>query len=127
MSDEAKETYNLPYGIDGWVEDPTQLPPTPAGSIRNGILGRNAAVPYRITEAEIDAATNPAAFIHSCDVQKLRDQYLVAPAPEPIVVSSNRVNGPRTRRELFAALRNDPWHRGARKMQNEKGFSRKLG
>jgi hypothetical protein len=42
------------------------------------------------------------------------------------VVSSHRVNGPRTRRELFAALKSDPWHRGARKMQNEKGFVKKL-
>jgi len=126
MSDEAKAAYNLPHGIDGWVEDPTQLPPTPAGSIRNGILGRNAAVPYRISNAEIDAATNPAAFIHSCDVQELRDQYLLVPAPEPLVVSSHRVNGPRTRRELFTALKSDPWHRGARQMQNEKGFLKKL-
>jgi hypothetical protein len=129
MSDEAKAAYNLPYGIDAWVEDPTQLPPAsvgPAGSIRNGILGRNAAVPYRITAAEITAATSQAAFIHSCDVQKLRDQYTIIPGPEPVVVSSHRVNGPRTRRELFAALKSDPWHRGARKMQNEKGFVKKL-
>jgi hypothetical protein len=126
MSDEAKAAYNLPYGIDGSVEDPTQLPLTPAGSIRNGILGRNAAVPYRISDTEIDAATNQNAFIHSCDVQKLRDQYTIIPGPEPVIVSSNRVTGPRTRRELFAALRSDPWHRGARKMQNESGFAKKL-
>src|SRR5207248_271220 len=48
MSDEARATYNLPWGLDGDVDDPTQLAIDPRRSIRNGILGRSAAEPYRI-------------------------------------------------------------------------------
>jgi hypothetical protein len=32
--------------------------------------------------------------------------------------------GPRTRRELFAALRSDPWFRGATRALNESGKRR---
>ncbi|MGH7898483.1 MAG: hypothetical protein ACREQQ_11060, partial [Candidatus Binatia bacterium] len=92
MSEEAKQKYNLPYGIDGDVDDPTELAVDPKRSIRNGILGRNAAVPYRI---DPDAAL---AAIQCDDVQTIRNQYLLNP------IARHDVHGPRTRRELFAAL-----------------------
>jgi len=100
--------YNLPYGLDGDVEDPTQPAPTPERTIRNGIFGRNAAVPYRV-----DPAATLSAL--SCDdVQKIRDGYLVNP------LASNEMYGPRTRRELFSMLREDPWWRGVGKYQRRK-------
>src|SRR5947207_2745541 len=114
MSDEARATYNLPWGIDGDVDDPTQLAIDPRRSIRNGILGRNAAEPYRI-----DPDLTLAA-IKCDDVQTIRDQYMLSP------IARNEVRGPRTRRELFAALRKDPWHRGAMLAQNEKGFLKRI-
>jgi len=120
MSEEAKEAYNLPFGIDGDVDDPTVNAAGTAKSIRNGILGRNAAVPYRV---DPDVQLNA---IQCDDVQKLRDEYLIAPV-EPLVVRNNSVNGPRTRRELLLALKSDPWHRGARKLQNDKGFLKRIG
>ena len=40
---EGKELYGLPYGLEGDVEDPTRRRRSPARTIRNGILGRNAA------------------------------------------------------------------------------------
>src|SRR5439155_7557421 len=45
MSDEAKATYNLPWGLDGDVDNPTRRAARPERTIRNGILGRNAAGP----------------------------------------------------------------------------------
>ena len=114
MSDEAKATYNLPFGLDGDVDDPTQLAIDPRRSIRNGILGRSAAEPYRI-DPDLQLS-----LIQCDDVQKIRDQYVLSP------IARNEVHGPRTRRELFAALRKDPWHRGAMLAQNEKGFLKKI-
>src|SRR5207249_3814151 len=111
---EARATYNLPYGIDGDVDDPTQLAIDPRRSIRNGILGRNAAEPYRI-DPDLQLS-----LIQCDDVQKIRDQYILSP------IARNEVHGPRTRRELFAALRKDPWHRGAMLAQNEKGFLKRI-
>src|SRR5438552_1659766 len=114
MSDEARATYNLPWGLDGDVDDPTQLAVDPRRTIRNGILGRNAAEPYRMHPDLTLAAI-------SCDdVQTIRDQYMLSP------IARNEVRGPRTRRELFAALRKDPWHRGAMLAQNEKGFLKRI-
>ena len=114
MSDEARATYNLPWGLDGDVDDPTQLATDPRRTIRNGILGRSAAEPYRI-----DPDLTLAA-IKCDDVQKIRDQYALNP------IARNEVRGPRTRRELFAALRKDPWHRGAMLAQNERGFLKRI-
>lgn len=110
--------YNLPYGLDGDVDDPTvnaMAAGRPERAIRNGVLGRNAAVPYGIDpDATLQAI--------SCDeVQKIRDEYLLNP------MTPNRVNGPKTVQETFAAMREDPWHQGARVAQNERGFLRRIG
>jgi len=103
----AENVYHLPHGLDGWVEDPSQPAPNAASTIRNAILGRNAAVPYRI---------NPEATLHSisCDkVQEIRDGYLVNPlTPDPrhrAPLRSNAIPGYRTRRELFKDLASKPW------------------
>ena len=107
MSDEAKEMYRLPYGLDGDVEDPTQPAPNPARTIRNAILGRNAAAVYGI---DVNATLGKIA----CDdVQAIRDAYLINPlTPDPrqaTPLRSNAIPGYRTRRELFRDLASKPW------------------
>ena len=102
---EGKAMYGLPYGLEGDVEDPTQPAPTPARTIRNGILGRNAAVAYRV-----DPDAQRAAI--SCDaVNGLRGDYLVSVGTprESAPLASNQVLGARTRRELFTQRRDKPW------------------
>jgi predicted TIM-barrel fold metal-dependent hydrolase len=100
-----QETYGLQWGLDGDVEDPTVKAPVPERTIRNAILGRNAAVPYRIDpDAQRDAI--------ACDqVHKTKDDYLVNPgsiqASAPL--RTNAVHGYRTRRQLFTDLASKPW------------------
>ena len=43
FTERGKELYGLPHGLEGDVEDPTRKAPRPARTIRNAILGRNAA------------------------------------------------------------------------------------
>jgi hypothetical protein len=98
-------SYGMPYGLDGDVEDPSQPAPSPDRTIRNGILGRNAAVPYGI---DPDAQRNAIA----CDqVQKTKDDYLVdlSSVQESAPMRSNVVYGYRSRRELFRDLASKPW------------------
>jgi hypothetical protein len=128
LTDEARALYHLPYGLDGDRFDPTRnalsgssylerhpspaLPhwPTdgvahPERSIRNGILGRNAAEAYEI---DPDAVRNAL----DCDeVQKMRDAYILNPATprESAPYASNHVVGPRTRRELLQLKASQPW------------------
>lgn len=100
-----QETYGLEWGLDGDVEDPTQKAPTPARTIRNGILGRNAAVPYGI-----DPDAQRAAI--ACDqVTKTRDDYLTFTGgfQESAPLRTNEVYGFRTRRELFKHVKSKPW------------------
>jgi hypothetical protein len=116
----AGDFYNLPYGLDGDADDPTKNalsagtymspnPPVkdwptdksahPERSIRNAIFGRNAAIPYRVDP-------NTALKTLSCDkFEPLRQAYREAPTP------SLAKYGPRTRRQLLAMLRADPWWR----------------
>ena len=99
------ESYGMPHGLNGDVEDPTQPAPTPARTIRNGILGRNAAVPYGI---DPDAQRNAIA----CDqLHRTRDDYIVdlGTLNESAPMRSNVVYGYRTRRELFRDLASKPW------------------
>ena len=107
LSDEAKVLYRLPYGLDGDVENPLQPAPTPDRTIRNGILGRNAATVYRI-----DAGAT-LGRIACDDVQAIRDSYLVNPlTPDPrqaAPLRSNASPGYRTRRELLRDLASKPW------------------
>ncbi|MCU1448715.1 MAG: amidohydrolase, partial [Acidimicrobiales bacterium] len=105
FTQKAKDFYNLPYGLEGDVEDPTQPAPTPARTIRNGILGRNAAEAYRV---DPDLQRNKL----SCDaVQGVRDTYVTDPLTqkESAPLRTNAMTGPRTRRELFTMLRDKPW------------------
>jgi len=106
FTERGKEMYNLPFGLEGDVEDPTRRARRPQRTIRNAILGRNAAGAYRI---------NPDARRRkiSCDaVNQLRDEaYMTAVGTEreSAPLASNEVLGPRTRRELVMAMRDQPW------------------
>ena len=105
FSDEGKELYGLPHGLEGDVEDPTQAAPSPDRTIRNAILGRNAAAAYGF-----DPDAERAAI--ACDkVNELRDGYLtgVGTERESAPMASNQLLGARTRRELFTSLRDKPW------------------
>jgi uncharacterized protein len=132
FSNEAKELYNLPHGLEGDRFDPrvdcndpfsytpaqaaarpaipdwpTDGRPHPERSIRNGIFGRNAAVPYRV---DPDAAR--AAI--SCDeVQKIRDGYILnSGINDPrngAPYASNRLVGKRTEREVIHEIMTTPW------------------
>src|SRR5581483_8282242 len=80
--------------VAGW---PTDGRAHPERTIRNGILGRNAAEFYGL---DPDAKRNAM----SCDeVQKIRDAYILNPGtPKEMAPSaSNHINGPRTRAEFF--------------------------
>jgi predicted TIM-barrel fold metal-dependent hydrolase len=97
--------YGLLYGLDGDVEDPSQPAPTPDRTIRNGILGRNAAVPYGI---DPDAQRNAIA----CDqVSKTKDDYLVdtSSVQESAPLRSNVTYGFRSRREVLKHVASKPW------------------
>ncbi len=127
FTDEARALYHLPYGLDGDRLDPRRNAldgtsymashpnlagwPTdgrahPERSIRNGIFGRNAADAYGV---------DPDAVHHaiSCDdVQKLRDAYILNPMTpkERAGMRTNRVLGPRTRREFWRMVKEEhPW------------------
>ncbi|MDQ1431342.1 MAG: uncharacterized protein QOF40_1944, partial [Actinomycetota bacterium] len=127
MSARAREMYNLPHGLDGDRFDPrinaldaanytskhdhiadwpTDGRSHPERTIRNGIFGRNAAVPYRV---DPDAARHKIG----CDaVEKVRQAYLLRPGSELEIapVASNRILGPRNRRETLALTwPNAPW------------------
>jgi predicted TIM-barrel fold metal-dependent hydrolase len=105
FSDQAKEFYGLPYGLEGDVEDPTQPAPTPERTIRNGILGRNAARAYRVDPDERRDAI-------SCDqVNGIRQDYLsgVGTPTESAPLASNSAPGARTRREVMKSLTESPW------------------
>ncbi|MCA1832913.1 MAG: amidohydrolase family protein [Actinomycetota bacterium] len=116
FSDEMKALYpQLPHGIDGDMNDPTQLPSDPRFSIRNAIFGRNAAAVYGIdADAHLGdrKAQNSGGHAIACDqVQLLRDEYVLnqMTPKETLPLASNQIIGPRTRRELFTMRRNQPW------------------
>ncbi|MBW3657929.1 MAG: amidohydrolase [Actinobacteria bacterium] len=126
FSDQAKEFYNLPYGLDGDRFDPLRnamsgasyLGPHPAGidwptdgrahperSIRNGLFGRNAAVPYRVDpDAQLEALV--------CDeVQKIRDGYILNEGTprESAPMATNFMPAPRTPEQLWELEASEPW------------------
>ena len=127
FTNEAKELYNLPFGLDGDRWDPRKnaldgmsymsAHPNVAGwptdgvahperSIRNGILGRNAAEAYGV---DPDAIRNA---IKCDDVQKIRDAYLIneGTPKETAPFKTNRIMGPRTRREFWRYQKMEhPW------------------
>lgn len=106
FTDKGKELYGLPYGLEGDVEDPTKPAPHPSRTIRNGILGRNAAAAYNF---DPDQKFNAIA----CDdVQKIKDTgYVDQPGTmkESAPLRANAIPGPRTRREVMKGLVETPW------------------
>jgi hypothetical protein len=89
------------------VEDPTKPAPSPERTIRNGILGRNAAEAYNI---DPDARRNAI----ECDpVNGLRKSDYIKNVgdghAEEVPLASNTVLGPRTRREVLKGLVEGPW------------------
>src|SRR3954451_6672234 len=127
MSDKARQMYNLPHGIDGDRFDPQRSAldasnytrphphikdwPTdgkshPERTIRNGIFGRNAAVPYKV---DPDASR---LKIHCDQVEQVRQAYLLRPTSEREVApsASNHILGPRNRQQQMAITwPNAPW------------------
>src|SRR4051812_16846513 len=107
FSEKAKEFYNLPYGLDGDVEDPTQPAPSPDRTIRNGILGRNAAEAYNIDPDKSRHAIACAKVngLRKEDyVKNIGDGHI-----EEVPLASNKVLGPRTRRAVLKGLVDSPW------------------
>jgi hypothetical protein len=106
FTERGKELYGLPYGLDGDVEDPTRKAPRPSRTIRNGILGRNAAGAYRINADRRRHAI-------SCDaVNGMREEdYVVAAGTEreSAPLASHVAPGARTRREVWESLTQTPW------------------
>src|SRR3954470_7036825 len=105
FTDKAKEVYNLPYGLDGDREDPTQRAPSPDRTIRNGILGRNAADAYMI---DADAQRNKI----KCDaVNGIKTGYLndIHGGFQEVPMASNQIPGPRTRRDVMKKLTSGEW------------------
>ncbi len=102
---EIFNSYGMPWALEGDVEDPTVKAPTPERTIRNAILGRNAAVPYGI---DPDAQRNA---INCDDLHRTRDDYIVdvGTMQESAPMRSNVVYGYRSRRELFRDLASKPW------------------
>jgi hypothetical protein len=107
FTEKAKQFYNLPYGLDGDVEDPTKPAPSPERTIRNGILGRNAAEAYNIDpDARRNAiACDPVNGLRKSDyIKNIGDGHI-----EEIPMASNQVLGPRTRRAVLKGLVEGPW------------------
>jgi hypothetical protein len=103
----GKELYGLPYGLEGDVEDPTRKAPRPERTIRNGILGRNAARAYRVNP------DHKRGEIECGEVNRMREEgYLrgeQASERESAPLASHVAPGPRTRREVMKSLRENPW------------------
>jgi uncharacterized protein len=107
FTQKGKELYGLPYGLQGDVEDPTKRAKRPERTIRNAILGYNAARAYGF-----NAKARRRAI--SCDaVNGLREEeYLDAVGDserEAAPLRSNEAPGPRTRREIVDMLKNTEW------------------
>jgi hypothetical protein len=105
FTEAGKELYGLPYGLDGDREDPTKPAPSPERTIRNGILGYNAAEAY-----SFDPVFRSQAI--ACDdVRKLKDEGYVQGhgLKESVPLRMNQIPGPRTRREVLKSLTENPW------------------
>lgn len=111
FSQQGRDFYGLPYGLEGDVENPTAPAPSPSRTIRNAIFGRNAAEAYSTASSPIapDAVRNQIA----CDAvnQQVDGAYVADPGTlrERATLASHEAPGPRTRRELFSMLRSKPW------------------
>jgi predicted TIM-barrel fold metal-dependent hydrolase len=105
FTQQAKELYGLPYGLDGDVDHPTRKATRPEHTIRNAIFGRNAAAVYGI---DPDATRNAI----SCDsVNAAREEYITSPGTprEAAPLAANQVQGPRTAAALARERKGKPW------------------
>ena len=105
FTDKGKELYGLPWGLEGHRDDPRIRAEDPADSIRNGILGYNAADAY-----EFDAKAKRNAI--ACDaVQRLKDEGYVQGhgLGETATLRMNQIPGGRTRRDVLKSLTESPW------------------
>jgi predicted TIM-barrel fold metal-dependent hydrolase len=102
----GKEFYGLPYGLEGDIDDPTKKARKRSRTIRNGILGRNAARAYRFDPDDRFRSI-------SCDqVNELREKSYIADAGterESAPLASHVAPGPRTRREVIESVYGSPW------------------
>jgi len=105
FTEKGKELYGLPYGLEGDVEDPTRRAPRPERTIRNAILGYNAAEAY---EFDPHAKFNE---VNCDDVERFRnDGYIQGEGlTESAPLRTNDIPGPRTRREVMKSLVESPW------------------
>ena len=107
FTDEAKELYNLPYGLDGDVEDPTQPAPSPGADDpqRHPRPQRGARLQHRsgraAQRARLRRRQRPA------EVRLRRRTSASRPRRRRCV--ENQVHGARTRREVLKGLREGPW------------------
>jgi uncharacterized protein len=105
FTERGKELYGLPYGLEGDVEDPTRKAPRPSRTIRNAILGRNAARAYNVDpDAKRKAIT--------CDqVNALKEHVYVQGSGEreSAPLASQVSPGARTRREVWKSIWETPW------------------
>jgi hypothetical protein len=106
FSEKAKEFYGLPHGLEGDIEDPTRRARNPKRTIRNGILGRNAARAYNF---DPDRRFNDIA----CDeVNGLKQNLYMTGAGterEGAPLATHRAPGARTRREVMDSLTGSEW------------------
>jgi hypothetical protein len=108
FTEKGKELYGLPYGLDGDVEDPTRKAPNPARTIRNGILGRNVSVPYRVDpdKKRYEISCDQVNSLQEEDYTFRRgDSHLMEVRP----YASNVAPGARTRREVWKSITEGPW------------------
>jgi predicted TIM-barrel fold metal-dependent hydrolase len=126
FSDQAKDFYKLPFGLEGDADDPrinardansyrsahpavadwpTDGRAHPERTIRNAIFGRNAARAYGI---DADAKRN---MISTDQVQAIRDSYIVnqSTPQEYAPLASNTVLGPRTPKQVLDMRAKGPW------------------
>jgi predicted TIM-barrel fold metal-dependent hydrolase len=105
FTERGKELYGLPHGLEGDLEDPRRKAPHPSRTIRNAILGRNAARAYRF---DPDRRRHE---INCDDVQRIRDQgYIQGHGPtESAPLRTNEIPGPRTPAEVARSLVENPW------------------
>ena len=106
FTEKGKELYGLPYGLNGDVEDPTRKAPKPSRTIRNAILGYNAARAYEF---------DPVKRHHqiSCDhIQRLKEEgYLQGGGTEreSAPLASHVAPGARTKEEVVKNVYGGEW------------------
>jgi hypothetical protein len=107
FTNRGKELYGLPYGLEGDVEDPTRKAPSPDRTIRNGILGRNAARAYRVNP------DHKRGEIECGEVNEMRERGYLRGEPgserESAPLATHVAPGPRTRREVMRSLTEGEW------------------